>query len=188
MAVTPLLLAHSQDIRASIPAKAVRGHTVENVSVCNKTQCVFVCVKMTVTRELPRWWVSAQHHRQQRRPHPDAIGRRRILVKHSTLPHHSDQSFLFSLPCPPPGFSPAFLFRLSHLRLASTHQCFILQHFPALHLLLLYTLGLVPWLQPLTPQTGGLPLGFLENHLPLSERQVPAQNTTAAELIRSQWP
>lgn len=69
-----------------------------------------MCVKMTVTHEFPRWWVSAQHHRQQRHPHPDAIGRRRLLVKHSTLPHHSDQRFLFSLPCPPPGTSPAFLF------------------------------------------------------------------------------
>lgn len=44
MAVTPLLLAHSQDIRASSPAKAVRGHTVENVSVCNKTSArLYVC-------------------------------------------------------------------------------------------------------------------------------------------------
>lgn len=124
MAVTPLLLAHSQDIRASSPAKAVRGHTVENVPVCNKTQCVFVCVKMTVSHVSSPAGGCLHSTTDSRRPHPGATGRRRLLVKHSTLPHHSDQRFLFSLPCPPPGSSPAFLFRLSHPCLASTRQCY----------------------------------------------------------------
>lgn len=107
---------------------------------------VCMCVKMTVTHEFPRWWVSAQHHRQQRHPHPDAIGRRRLLVKHSTLPHHSDQRFLFSLPCPHPGSSPAFLFRLSHLRLASTRQCYP-PAFPSTP----STAALYTWAGPLAP-------------------------------------
>ncbi|KAK9537329.1 hypothetical protein VZT92_004958 [Zoarces viviparus] len=54
-------------------------------------------------------------------------------------------------------------------------------------------LGRSPWLQalptpPHPPTPGGLPLGFLENHLPLSERAALPRNAAAAEHTGSSWP
>lgn len=109
-------LAHSQDIRAVSSAKAVRGHTVENVCVSEDGY---------VTHELLRWRVAVWAVT----PAADAliltlIGSCETFHFH---PHCSYQHFLFLLPCPPLPFFACFPFLPVHIPLlpSSTSHCLI---------------------------------------------------------------
>ncbi len=166
-------------------------------SVCRECACAIRCSVCLcvfeddyVTRELPRWlvvvWAAT--------PTADAL----------ILTLQGGEDFLWNIPLSsttltsvscshfpaPPQLLGCLPFCLSHLRLTSTRQCYPTE-FPITP----FTAAAHPWAGPpapaQTPQTGRLPLGFLENHLPLSQ-QVARPSTTAAaaaaELTGSLWP
>lgn len=125
-------------------------------------------------------WLSEQWH-QQRMPTSWRYSADKALVKHSTPHSHcSYQRFLLSLPCPSLPFLACLPFSPVHIPPAlPTASSTAAPH---------------PWADPIagpltgpTPQTGGLPLGFLENHLLLSEQPAQPRNT-AAEFTGTLWP